>query len=693
MDFIDGQNINGYRLIERLGSGGMGSVYRAYHEAMKREVAVKILALDFADDPQYVARFNREAETLVQLEHPHIVPIYDYGTYQKFSYIVMRLLMGGSLEDKLRQGQPFELAQVHRIFEQVTSALQYAHEQGIIHRDIKPNNVMLDSAGYAYLTDFGIAKLVYETGQFTTTGTTLGTPMYMAPELWKGEQSSVKSDIYGLGILLYQLLVNKLPFTAPTPFALMDKHLHEMPQPISVQRGDTSDGLDAVIWQSLAKLPEERFDNVQAFYASFANAIQYDLSANSATNQALPLAITPPSRPPQETDLSITPQLGLGGLQDALPDKETVITNIEHPALSATEAQPRTGSHRLRTIVLAFVALIIILGGLWVVFAMNDTEEPADIVAQNTLSPTPEASLAPASLTVTENTPTPFGLLQSGDSAPQPIYTDETIQPLEDSILVLTLANDAEYEMFIQADSQIIFRYDESSEQIAIEFMDNSTILWVDNAELFSSPPFIYRYGENSIPLSFAQTCSLTEYMADSDTLPANLTTTCVGEDTTCQINDELTLDSGQAITWDLGDSGSMLMSDPTLANVDTLTSIADHYPREFTPPNCLIAYLSEQAEVSPTATPSKEDESPTPTPSLTDTLSPSVTPTRVVPTSTNTSVPPTNTLRPPTNTFVPPTNTPRPPATSTPVPPTAIIPTVAIPTVNVIPTTGGLLE
>ena len=701
MDFLNEQDLNGYKLIERLGTGGMGSVYRAYDQAMKREVAVKILALEYADDPQYVARFNREAETLVQLEHPHIVPIYDYGTQQKFSYIVMRLLTGGSLAELIRHGRPLDLPQVRRILEQVTTALHYAHQRGIIHRDIKANNVMLDDAGNAYLTDFGIAKLVYETTQFTTTGATLGTPMYMAPELWKGAESDVKTDIYSLGILLYQMLVAELPFTASTPFALMDKHLHEMPKSISSQRADVGEGVDAIVWQALAKAPDERFVDAQALYDSFESVILGGRIAHTSTSQSTPISIKP-TRPANETDLSITPQLKQ---DDAVLEWAMAATNILTPEDDSpparnehtTSIQPSkeaSSSNRTRILILALLALIVVLSGLWVWSGLGSNGEPMDVVSKNTSSPTLNSPTmhSTATINLTAITPTPLGLLYDNYGS-QPVYANEVVDPIEDSILVFMLEDDSQYEIFIQADSEAIFRSDEANQQIVVEFVDDSTILFVDNYEVSAQPKFIYFHAENVIPLSFTETCTITEYMTNVDTLTSILTTSCLGQDNVCQFDDELSVGSGKAISWELSDSRLTQLEAAESIKLSTITTIVNNYPEGFTPPDCLVYLLDTQNEVdNPTLTLNpatsvaiSPTRTPTPILTLTNTLRPSATPTRVLPTATATGRPPTNTSVPPTNTFAPPTNTPQPP-TNTPVPAT---PTsdIAIPTLPIEPT------
>ena len=276
----------GYDLRGKLGSGGMGAVYDAYQTAMKRHVAVKILPEELADNPDYLERFNREAETLTQLEHPHIVPVYDYGTLGKTSYIVMRLLKGGTLNQRMLRGDLLSIGDTRQILQQVCLALDYAHNKGIVHRDIKASNVMLDEQGNAYLTDFGIAKLLHATTGITATGMMLGTPAYMAPEQWKGAESNAQTDIYALGILLYSMLTGQLPFEAPTPYALMDKHLNGKAIPPTKQNPNLPEEVNGVLNRAMAKAPENRFQNARVFFQAFDHALE---SAPTKSNEPLPM--------------------------------------------------------------------------------------------------------------------------------------------------------------------------------------------------------------------------------------------------------------------------------------------------------------------------------------------------------------------------------------------------------------------
>lgn len=276
---LQGKALGQYTLRDFVGKGGMGMVYRAYQERLKRDVAVKILAAIRSSQPEHIQRFNREAETSALLEHPHIVPIYDYGTQDDITYVVMRFLSGGSLSERINLAksgrQPrMSLFQIADLLRQVGGALDYAHAKGVIHRDIKPSNVMFDNVGNAFLVDFGLVKLLDSSGgTLTSSGMILGTPTYMAPEQWLDESLSPAIDQYALGIIIYTLLTEELPFDATKPYELMNLHCNHMPPPPHQKRPDVPEAVSEVIFRAIAKKTTDRFPNVTEFAQAFQNAI------------------------------------------------------------------------------------------------------------------------------------------------------------------------------------------------------------------------------------------------------------------------------------------------------------------------------------------------------------------------------------------------------------------------------------
>jgi len=274
---LAGQRLGQYVLEELIGLGGMSAVYRAYQPSLEREVAIKVLAIQLAADTDYQQRFVLEARTAAALEHPHIVPIHDYGAQDALVYVVMRLFTGGSLAQRLRYSQegghplpsPAEAAD---LLDTLADALAYAHERGIIHRDIKPSNVVFDRQGTPHLVDFGIARIMNADLGLTAAGTTIGTPNYMAPEQWRDEPLTPAVDQYALGILIFNTLTGRLPFEATTAHILMQKHLNEPPPPVHTLRPGLAEALSPVLARALAKLPEERYPEVTDLAAAFRAA-------------------------------------------------------------------------------------------------------------------------------------------------------------------------------------------------------------------------------------------------------------------------------------------------------------------------------------------------------------------------------------------------------------------------------------
>jgi serine/threonine protein kinase len=271
-----------YKLVQYLGKGGMGVVYRAMQPRLNRSVAIKILAESQAGRVDQVRRFHREAETSAKLEHPNIVPIYDYGTEEDMNYVVMRLLGGGSLADHIdsvaagREEQR-SIQEVGELLQQIASALDYAHNQGVIHRDVKPSNVMFDNYQNAFLVDFGLVKLIdTSSSHLTGAGIILGTPAYMAPEQWRDENLSPGLDQYALAIVTYQLLSGRLPFDADTsPYELMHQHCEVQPPDIHEIKQDLPAQISAVLQKAMSKDPADRYAKVMDFAEAFMEAANH----------------------------------------------------------------------------------------------------------------------------------------------------------------------------------------------------------------------------------------------------------------------------------------------------------------------------------------------------------------------------------------------------------------------------------
>ncbi len=279
-----------YRLLNPLRRGGMSEVFLAFDEQVQQQVAIKLVT---STSPDCMKRLQREVRILRKLSHPHILPLLDDGISGPYHYLVMPYMQRGNLRERLARGK-MTLEEAGIILHQVTDALEYAHQQGIIHRDIKPSNILLDTADAdrGYLADFGIAKILEEASDITDTGCLMGTPEYMAPELAE-KPESVSSDVYAVGILLYQMLTGRLPFTSTTPIATYWKHIKERPTPPSTLNPEISRAIELVILRALNKDPQHRFPGVQAMSLSYANAL---IAHDQPTSRDIVLSRLPPAQ-------------------------------------------------------------------------------------------------------------------------------------------------------------------------------------------------------------------------------------------------------------------------------------------------------------------------------------------------------------------------------------------------------------
>jgi eukaryotic-like serine/threonine-protein kinase len=276
MTDFTGHYFDRYHILEPLGEGGMASVYRAYDTRLERDVAVKIIRVDMftpAALPQVMKRFEREAKSLGKLSHPNIVSINDYGEHNGIPYLVMEYLPGGTLKDLLK-GQPLPWQDSIRLLLPIARALQFSHQQGIVHRDVKPSNILITLSNEPMLSDFGIAKILESEGttSLTGTGAGIGTPEYMAPEQWVGK-TSPQSDLYSLGIVLYEMVTGRKPYTADTPAAILLKQANDpLPRPKQFVQG-LPDRVEKTILKVLAKKPEDRYQGMGELIAALENLL------------------------------------------------------------------------------------------------------------------------------------------------------------------------------------------------------------------------------------------------------------------------------------------------------------------------------------------------------------------------------------------------------------------------------------
>lgn len=272
MSFNVGDNVGPYKIIEQLGQGGMATVYKAYHAALDRYVALKALHPAFGEDVTFSARFQREARVVAKLEHPHIVPVYDYAEHEKRPYLVMKYIEGDTLKARLNQG-PLATQEIEKIVDTVGSALAYAHKQGILHRDIKPSNVLVATDGEMYLADFGLARIAQSGESTLSSDMIMGTPQYISPEQAMGKKELDEgTDIYSFAVMLYEMVVGQVPFSADTPFSIIHDHIYTpLPLPQTINP-NVPEPVQRVLLKALAKERADRHANVSELVAAFKQA-------------------------------------------------------------------------------------------------------------------------------------------------------------------------------------------------------------------------------------------------------------------------------------------------------------------------------------------------------------------------------------------------------------------------------------
>jgi serine/threonine-protein kinase len=393
-DNLIGQTLASYQVIEKIGQGGMAEVYKGFHPALRRYVAIKVLGRFLQTEASFCQRFEQEAQALAALRHPNIVQIFDFGEYQSCHYLVMEFIGGTDLRSEIdrrfAEGDSFAPDEILQLMSQVASALDYAHQQGVVHRDIKPANILIDAQGRVVLTDFGLVML-RDPARRATQGRSFGTPEYIAPEqAIDSRAASPQSDIYSLGVILYEMVTGRLPFEAESPLSLALKHISEDPTPPRHYAPDLSEAAEAAILRALRKEPDSRFPTAQAMVEALRRAW---------------------SEASTQIDLAIDQQ-------------------IVRPAAVAKDKQPWPLGGQWRWVLAAGLVVVLLIGlvGWWTSAGRGGAFVGAAIAATATSTPTTTpafAGLAPPTDTATapptptaSHTPSPTSTL-----TPTPVPT------------------------------------------------------------------------------------------------------------------------------------------------------------------------------------------------------------------------------------------------------------------------------
>jgi formylglycine-generating enzyme required for sulfatase activity len=415
MQDLSGQNLGQYRIIEAIGQGGMASVFKGYQPGLDRYVAIKVLPPYYAHEPGFSARFEREAKAIAQLTHHHILPIHDYGQQDDLSYIVMQYIQGGTLKDLM--GRPVPLKEAARFVGEIASALDYAHQRGILHRDVKPANVLIDQErnGWSLLSDFGLARMVEGTSQLTGSGVGIGTPQYMSPEQGQGQEVDLRTDIYSLGVVLYEMVTGRIPFDAETPFAVVLKHIADpIPLPRSVSP-DLPEGVERVVLKAMAKELDGRFASAGEMADALRGAIGGEPIAIPSPAEAVAEAGVIPSRV-AETSPPATPDVAPPSVEDLSPRAPVAPSRPRGWLLPVIAG----------LVVLVGIGAVLALAGVYAILRPGQTPgQGAEVTAQaaettpqalEIETATTQAGVVPTPTSAPQPTPTPAATAQTGDT-------------------------------------------------------------------------------------------------------------------------------------------------------------------------------------------------------------------------------------------------------------------------------------
>ncbi len=417
MPFAIGENVGPYRITEQLGQGGMATVFKAYHAALDRYVAIKALHPAFMEDPNFLARFQREARLVAKLEHPNIVPIYDYSEHEGRPYLVMKFIEGETLKARLGRST-ISPVDTEKIVDMVGLALSFAHSRGILHRDIKPSNVLLASDGEIYLADFGLARIAQSGESSLTSDMIVGTPQYISPEQALGKKDLDEgTDIYSLGVMLYELTVGQVPFSADTPFSVIHDHIYTpLPMPHEVNP-TVSDAIQRVLLKALAKERADRFKDVPALVLAFKAAWQASPPPQPVPSDTLRIKMEAAAKKAAETSRAGTVPAITGQVTRSEPPQVKTSVPISQPVKS-TVVKPKKKIPWMWVVVGAVLCVGCLLGVFVIRPALlarrssTPTATKPALEQPGTFQPEPVLDLAAAQRLAEENPNDPDAHLQ-----------------------------------------------------------------------------------------------------------------------------------------------------------------------------------------------------------------------------------------------------------------------------------------
>ncbi|MFN8524500.1 MAG: protein kinase [Chloroflexota bacterium] len=428
-DGVIGRQLGQYVIVDQLGRGGMATVYKAQQLGLDRPVALKILHPGLAEDDVIIRRFEQEARIAANLYHPHILTIYDVGRVDGTFYIAMRFVDGETLGQLLRRENPIDPMRALRMVEQIADALDFAHSKGVLHRDVKPANILVESGDALTLNDFGIAR-ASEGAQLTSTRMVIGTPEYMSPEQARGDQVDHRTDLYALGVLLYETLGGRPPFSAANTPALLYMHVHQQPPPIRDMRPDLPAAIEAVLEKALAKSPEDRFQSGRELVSAAREA----LAAPAQSGGTVATLIDRPTQQVPHDSAAAPPRAGtdpgprstgavaaerVAGVQtDTASARQATVPRRTAPPTpvplmgatrpAATAVQPRQGTTPVALIAVLGAAALLVLGGLAVaLFSYGLLGSTSVLVTPTAVRPTPQVAAATSVPTPAPATPEP----------------------------------------------------------------------------------------------------------------------------------------------------------------------------------------------------------------------------------------------------------------------------------------------